>query len=90
VECKVSANVFTLNTNGFFSLDGVFLVRESTNFPGDYTLCVCFQVTHLNTQYRNIFELQKRFEPQTSSIPDYSGFQIPFQNWTKLSGFLMF
>lgn len=23
--------------------DGLFLVRESTNFPGDYTLCVCFQ-----------------------------------------------
>jgi len=22
--------------------DGMFLVRESTNFPGDYTLCVCF------------------------------------------------
>ena len=25
------------------SKDGLFLVRESTNFPGDYTLCVCFQ-----------------------------------------------
>ena len=23
--------------------DGMFLVRESTNFPGDYTLCVVFQ-----------------------------------------------
>ena len=23
--------------------DGLFLVRESTNFPGDYTLCVVFQ-----------------------------------------------
>merc|ERR1719431_1192181 len=23
--------------------DGLFLVRESTNFPGDYTLCVCFE-----------------------------------------------
>ncbi|KAK7069378.1 hypothetical protein SK128_023051, partial [Halocaridina rubra] len=23
--------------------DGLFLVRESTNFPGDYTLCVCYQ-----------------------------------------------
>lgn len=23
--------------------DGLFLVRESTNFPGDYTLCVCFK-----------------------------------------------
>ena len=25
------------------SQDGLFLVHESTNFPGDYTLCVCFQ-----------------------------------------------
>jgi c-src tyrosine kinase len=25
------------------SKDGLFLVRESTNFPGDYTLCVVFQ-----------------------------------------------
>ena len=25
------------------SKDGLFLVLESTNFPGDYTLCVCFQ-----------------------------------------------
>ena len=34
--------------------DGRFLVRESTNFPGDYTLCVCFQgkVEH----YRVIFK----------------------------------
>lgn len=23
--------------------DGLYLIRESTNFPGDYTLCVCFQ-----------------------------------------------
>lgn len=23
--------------------DGLFLVRESTNYPGDYTLCVCFE-----------------------------------------------
>ena len=34
--------------------DGLFLVRESTNFPGDYTLCVCYQgkVEH----YRVIFK----------------------------------
>ena len=25
------------------SKDGLFLVHESTNFPGEYTLCVCFQ-----------------------------------------------
>ena len=34
--------------------DGLFLVRESTNFPGDYTMCVCFNgdVEH----YRIIFK----------------------------------
>lgn len=33
--------------------DGLFLVRESTNFPGDYTLCVCFQgkVEHYRVKY---------------------------------------
>ena len=37
--------------------DGLFLVRESTNFPGDYTLCVCFEarVEH----YRIIFQDDK-------------------------------
>lgn len=37
--------------------DGLFLVRESTNFPGDYTLCVCFnnKVEH----YRVIFKDNK-------------------------------
>ncbi|XP_046747462.1 tyrosine-protein kinase CSK isoform X1 [Diprion similis] len=35
--------------------DGLFLVRESTNFPGDYTLCVCFQgrVEHYRVKYKN-------------------------------------
>ncbi|KAK6644096.1 hypothetical protein RUM43_000362 [Polyplax serrata] len=34
--------------------DGLFLVRESTNFPGDYTLCVCFQgkVEHYRVKYK--------------------------------------
>ena len=37
--------------------DGLFLVRESTNFPGDYTLCVCFEgrVEH----YRVIYQADK-------------------------------
>ena len=37
------------------SPDGLFLVRESTNFPGDYTLCVCFQnkVEHYRVIVRN-------------------------------------
>lgn len=34
--------------------DGLFLVRESTNFPGDYTLCVCFEgkVQHYRIMYK--------------------------------------
>ena len=37
------------------SPDGLFLVRESTNFPGDYTLCVVFQkkVEHYRVIARN-------------------------------------
>lgn len=36
-------------------LDGLFLVRESTNFPGDYTLCVCWQkkVEHYRVKYHD-------------------------------------
>lgn len=35
--------------------DGLFLVRESTNFPGDYTLCVCWQnkVEHYRVKYHD-------------------------------------
>ncbi|CAB3377317.1 Hypothetical predicted protein [Cloeon dipterum] len=35
--------------------DGLFLVRESTNYPGDYTLCVCFQgkVEHYRVKYKD-------------------------------------
>ena len=35
--------------------DGLFLVRESTNFPGDYTLCVCFEgrVEHYRIIYQD-------------------------------------
>ncbi|XP_058802342.1 tyrosine-protein kinase CSK isoform X2 [Phymastichus coffea] len=35
--------------------NGLFLVRESTNFPGDYTLCVCYQgkVQHYRVKYKN-------------------------------------
>jgi len=35
--------------------DGLFLVRESTNFPGDYTLCVCFEgrVEHYRILFQN-------------------------------------
>eukprot|EP00039_Didymoeca_costata_P000313 m.45098 g.45098 ORF g.45098 m.45098 type:complete len:475 (+) comp10191_c0_seq1:295-1719(+) len=32
--------------------DGLYMIRESTNFPGDYTLCVCFEgnVDHYRIQ----------------------------------------
>lgn len=35
--------------------DGLFLVRESTNFPGDYALCVCFngRVEHYRVIYKD-------------------------------------
>lgn len=35
--------------------NGLFLVRESTNFPGDYTLCVCYQgkVEHYRVKYKD-------------------------------------
>ena len=34
--------------------DGLFLVRESTNYPGDYTLCVCCasKVEHYHILYK--------------------------------------
>ena len=35
--------------------DGLFLIRESTNFPGDYALCVCFnqRVEHYRVIYND-------------------------------------
>ena len=35
--------------------NGLFLVRESTNYPGDYTMCVCYEqkVEHYRVLFRN-------------------------------------
>ena len=35
--------------------DGLFLIRESSNYPGDYTLCVCHcgKVEHYRILYRD-------------------------------------
>ena len=35
--------------------DGLFLIRESNNYPGDYTLCVCSgdKVEHYRILYDN-------------------------------------
>ncbi|XP_039257430.1 tyrosine-protein kinase CSK-like [Styela clava] len=58
--------------------DGLFLLRESTNYQGDYTLCVCFesQVEH----YRIIFKDNKvtideeeYFENLTHLVEHYEG-----------------
>ena len=54
------------------SEDGVYLVRESTNFPGDFTLCVVFQ--HKVEHYRVIMEKNKL----TIDEDEY------FENLTKL------
>ncbi|KAL4711000.1 hypothetical protein ACJJTC_017965 [Scirpophaga incertulas] len=44
------------------SPDGVFLVRESTNFPGDHTLCVRFRgrVEHYRVKWATIPESQNQ------------------------------
>ena len=53
---------FSIPLNSYFSSflipvpqDGLFLVRESTNFPGDYTLCVCYngKVEHYRIIYKD-------------------------------------
>jgi c-src tyrosine kinase len=52
--------------------DGLFLVRESTNFPGDYTLCVVFQA---KVEHYRVIALQNRL---TIDEEEY------FENLTKL------
>ena len=52
--------------------DGLFLVRESTNFPGDYTLCVVFQG---KVEHYRVIALQNRL---TIDEEEY------FENLTKL------
>ncbi|XP_059047902.1 tyrosine-protein kinase CSK [Achroia grisella] len=44
------------------SPDGVFLVRESTNFPGDHTLCVRFRghVEHYRVKWATVPESQNQ------------------------------
>ncbi|KOB71937.1 Tyrosine-protein kinase CSK, partial [Operophtera brumata] len=51
------------------SPDGVFLVRESTNFPGDHTLCVRFRgrVEHYRIIYKT--PTQPPPYPPTPSVP---------------------
>ena len=56
--------------------DGLFLVRESTNFPGDFTLCVCFEnrVEHYRIILKDdkiTIDEEEYFETLTSLIQHY-------------------
>lgn len=44
--------------------DGLFLVRESTNFPGDYTLCVCYLEKHYEQDADGLCTQLKRSVPK--------------------------
>ncbi|XP_013778262.1 tyrosine-protein kinase CSK-like [Limulus polyphemus] len=56
--------------------DGLFLVRESTNFPGDYTLCVCYKskVEHYRVIYtdnRLTIDEEEYFENLSKLVEHY-------------------
>jgi len=56
--------------------DGLFLVRESTNFPGDYTLCVCFdnRVEHYRIILKDdriTIDEEEYFDTLTSLVQHY-------------------
>ncbi len=58
------------------SPDGVFLVRESYNFPGDYTLCVCYQgkVEHYRVIAKKnslTIDEEEKFENLTQLVSHY-------------------
>jgi len=58
------------------SPDGVFLVRESYNFPGDYTLCVCYQgkVEHYRVIAKKntlTIDEEEKFENLTTLVDHY-------------------
>ena len=60
--------------------DGLFLVRESTNFPGDYTLCVCFEgrVEHYRILFQNdrMTIDEEEFFDNLSQLVNVSYFQL--------------
>lgn len=56
--------------------DGLFLVRESTNYPGDYTLCVCYhnKVEHYRVIYKDnklTIDEEEFFENLTQLVEHY-------------------
>ena len=60
--------------------DGLFLVRESTNFPGDYTLSVCFEgrVEHYRILFQNdrMTIDEEEFFDNLSQLVNVSNFSI--------------
>lgn len=60
--------------------DGLFLVRESTNFPGDYTLCVCFEgrVEHYRIIYQDdqITIDEEEYFPNLSKLVEVITFHL--------------
>ncbi|XP_065188437.1 tyrosine-protein kinase CSK-like [Sycon ciliatum] len=56
--------------------DGLYLIRESVNYPGDFTLCVCFEgnVEHYRVTRRNnqlTVDHEEYFETLTKLVEHY-------------------
>jgi len=65
--------------------DGLFLVRESTNYPGDYTLCVCFQdkVEHYRVKYKDnqlTIDDEEFFQTLAQLVEVISTFKLPIDD----------
>jgi c-src tyrosine kinase len=56
--------------------NGLYLVRESTNFPGDYALCVCFtnKIEHYHIKFKdNMYTIddEEEFDNLTQMVEHY-------------------
>lgn len=64
--------------------NGLFLVRESTNYPGDYTLCVCYlgKVEHYRVKYKDnqLTIDDDEFFENLSQLVEVSNFFIKYKN----------
>lgn len=65
--------------------NGLFLVRESTNYPGDYTLCVCYigKVEHYRVKYKDnqLTIDDEEFFENLSQLVEVSHFSTYFLNF---------
>jgi len=65
--------------------NGLFLVRESTNYPGDYTLCVCYigKVEHYRVKYKDnqLTIDDEEFFENLSQLVEVSNISIYFLNF---------